>query len=132
MAEGGKKKTETEIENEENMLTVLALKDVFGVDTRGALFSAASKLKAAFDSGILQYPKPDKFPHEKVLVLHITTSFGKRYTCRTVEQLETYIDNIKKEKKLKRDEEVDIQIGFGRMTRAAYDSLPACKYFIKT
>ena len=71
-------------------------------------------------------------PNKKILVLHITTSFGKRYTCRTVEELANYIDNVKKEKKLKRDEDVDIQLGFGRMTQAAYDSLPACKYFIKT
>ncbi len=67
----------------------------------------------------------------KILVLHITTSFGKCYTCRTVEELETYIDNIKKEKNLKRDEDVDIQLGFGRMTQAEYDRIPACKYFIK-
>ncbi len=67
-----------------------------------------------------------------ILVLHITTSFGKQYTCRTVEELETYIDNVKKEKKLTRDEDVDIQIGFGRMTQTAYGQLPACKYFIKT
>lgn len=69
---------------------------------------------------------------EPILVLHITTSFGKRYTCRTVEELEAYIDNVKAEKKLKRDEDVDVMIGFGRMTQAAYDKRPACKYFIKT
>lgn len=69
--------------------------------------------------------------NEKMLVLHLVTSFGKRYTCRTVAELETFIDNYKREKNLKRDEDVDIQIGFGRMTQAEYDNIPACKYFIK-
>lgn len=77
------------------------------------------------------------YNNKKILVLHLTTSFGKHYTCRTVDELETYIDNIKKEIKRKRgrnvrDEDIDLQIGFGRMTQAAYDTIPACKYFIKT
>jgi len=75
----------------------------------------------------IKYPEP----RMKHLVLNITTSFGKRYTCRTVEELETYIENVKVEKKLKRDEDVDIQLGFGRMTEAEYGQVPACKYFIK-
>ena len=70
-------------------------------------------------------------PDKKSLVLHITTTFGKHYTCRTVEELETWIDNFKAEKKLKRDEDVGIQIGFGRMTESEYAQVPACKYFIK-
>ncbi len=69
---------------------------------------------------------------EIINILHITTSFGKRYTCRTVDELALFYKNYKKAKNLKRDEDVDIQIGFGRMTRAAYDNIPACKYFIKT
>ena len=70
-------------------------------------------------------------PNAKILVLHITTSFGKRYTCRTVDELKLYIDNIKTEKKLKRDEDVDIMLGFGRITQSEYAKIPACKYFIK-
>lgn len=55
MTETCKEKTDTETENEENMKVVLALKDLFEVDTRNALWSAVSKLKAEVDGGILKY-----------------------------------------------------------------------------
>lgn len=87
--------------------------------------------------GEFEQTKPD--PDVKFVVLHITTNFGKHYTCRTVEQLETFIDNrlaalranpANKNRKI-RDEDVGIQIGFGRMTESQYGQIPACKYFIK-
>ncbi len=79
------------------------------------------------------YPRSEPAdPNKKILVLHITTSFGKRYTCRTVEALEIFIDNYKADKKFKRDEDVNIELGFGRVTQEAYDAILACKYFIKT
>jgi hypothetical protein len=70
-------------------------------------------------------------PNKKNIVLHITTNFGKTFTCRTAEQLGQFIDNYKADKKLKRDEDVNIQIGYGRMTQAEYDQVPECKYFDK-
>jgi len=73
--------------------------------------------------------KPD--PKHKFIVLNITTSYGKRYTCRTVEELQTFIDNYKEDKKFKRDEDINIDIGWGRMNEEEYGYVPACKYFIK-
>lgn len=70
-------------------------------------------------------------PNQKIIVLNITTGFGKVFTCRTAEQLGQFIDNYKAEKKLKRDEDVNIQIGYGRMNQAEYDQVPECKYFDK-
>ncbi len=93
----------------------------------------------------IEPPPSPMDPNKKILVLHLLNRFGKRYTCRSVEELEAYIDNVKAERKRKsakpikvRDEDVDIQIGFGRMTQAAYNALPDgntppnCKYFTKT
>ncbi len=70
-------------------------------------------------------------PNKKIIVLNITTGFGKVFTCRTAEQLGQFIDNYKAEKRLKRDEDVNIQIGYGRMNQAEYDQVPECKYFDK-
>ena len=70
-------------------------------------------------------------PNKKIIVLNITTGFGKTFTCRTAEQLGQFIDNYKAEKRLKRDEDVNIQIGYGRMNQAEYDQVPECKYFSK-
>ncbi len=125
----------TEKITDKNTLILIALADVFEIPPMEHrfdwAFKAAFKLKDEVDSGILQYPPPAKAPHEKSVVLHITTSFGKRYTCRTMDELEIFIDNYKIDKKRKRDEDVDITIGFGRMTEEAYAQVPACKYFIK-
>ena len=77
------------------------------------------------------YIKKVADPNKKIIVLNITTGFGKMFTCRTAEQLGQFIDNYKAEKKLKRDEDVNIQIGYGRMNQAEYDQVPECKYFDK-
>lgn len=69
---------------------------------------------------------------EKIHVLNITTTFGKNYVCRTADELATFYKNYKKEKNLKRDEDVDIRIGFRTMSKAEFDRQPACKYLIKT
>ncbi len=70
-------------------------------------------------------------PNKKSLVIHMTTGYGKRYTCRTVAQLEEFLDNYKIAKKRKRDEDIDIMLGFGRMTQAEYDLVPECEFFKK-
>ena len=70
-------------------------------------------------------------PDAKFVVIHLSNSFGKRWTCRTIEQLDIFLTNYKSEKKRKRDEDIDITLGWGRMTEAEYAQVPACKYFIK-
>ena len=102
-----------------------------GVKECGGDIKWANELKQMLDGGIYTMAPPKTPTHEKFVVLHIITGFGKIFTCRTAEQLGRFIDNYKAEKKLKRDEDVNIQIGYGRMTQAEYDLVPECKYFDK-
>lgn len=67
-------------------------------------------------------PKDKKIP-----VLHIITELGKRYTCRTVEELDTFMVNFKK-----RHPRIDLQISHGRMRESEYNKIQLSEYFIKT
>ena len=119
---------------DDNTLILIALADIFNIPPSenqfGQTYTAITELKAALDGGLLQYPAPAKPPHEKFIVINITTSYGKQYTCRTVADLETFIVNYMKEKKFKRDEDVNIQIGWSRMNEEEFGMVPACKYFL--
>ena len=78
---------------------------------------------------VVKYTKPD--PNERFLVLHITTGYGKRYTCKTVGQLAEFVSNYKRVKNRKRDEDVPISLGWGRMSQQEYEHVPECEFFSK-
>lgn len=72
-------------------------------------------------------------PNKMIFVLHLVNPFGKRETCRTVEAIENYVTNYKlmksKPGRKCRDEDIPLQICFGRMTEIEYSRLPACHLF---
>ena len=70
-------------------------------------------------------------PNAKFIVLTLTNIYGKTFTCRTVEELDTFFTNYTADKSIKRDEDIGVSLGWGRMTETEYGRVPACKYFIK-
>lgn len=64
---------------------------------------------------------------KEIPVLYITTDLGQRYTCRTVEDLDTFMTNFKKD-----HPNPDLQISLGRMKQSEYNKIQLSKYFTKT